>query len=290
MRQPERGPGRGQCVELRWGPPPRDRQVVRSRTEVLADRRDRHARGRQVRERRDHLVFRLPQPDHEPRLHDEPRICSAREHREAPRIARRGSHRPLQARNRLDVVVQDVGPCVEDEPERGVISPAVRDQDLHGRARAAAPNGFDGRCDGTCTAVGEVVTRHTGDHRMGEPHPLDGLRDSFRLCGVERQRVPRVDQAEPARAGAASTVHHEGCRPVGPALEDVRTARLLADGDEPGIVDRPPERQVAVPHPCRHAEPVRLARAERHTGVRIGTCLAEPPKQRSLAAGGEARA
>ena len=47
-----------------------------------------------------------------------------------------------------------------------------------------------------------------------------------------------VDETEPARAGAALAVDHEGGRAVGPALEDVRAAGFLAHGDEREIAHR----------------------------------------------------
>ena len=50
--------------------------------------------------------------------------------------------------------------------------------------------------------------------------------------------VAGVDEAEPAGPRAALAVDHEGGGAVGPALEDVRAAGLLAHGDEVEVAHR----------------------------------------------------
>ena len=95
------------------------------------------------------------------------------------------------------------------------------------------------------SAVGEVVAGHGGDDRVGEPHPGDRLGDAVRLARIERERAARVDQAEAASSRAALAVDHERRGAVGPALEDVRAAGLLADRDEVELAHRRAEPEVA---------------------------------------------
>ena len=117
-------------------------------------------------------------------------------------------------------------------------------------------------------AVGQVVAGHGGDHREAEAHPLDGLGDPLGLAGVERLGVPGVDQAEPARPGAALAVDHEGGRAVlAPALVDVRAAGLLAHGDEAEVAHRVLEPEVGGVGAERRAQPVGLARGDLEPSV-----------------------
>ena len=116
------------------------------------------------------------------------------------------------------------------------------------------------------------------------PSPMRSTASATRAgsSGDERERVARVDLAEAAGPGAALPVDHEGRRPVGPALVDVRAARLLAHRDEPEIVDGAAEAAVSLsdvdghPHPGRLPLPDVEARLGRHAG------LAQPTKQWAL--------
>ncbi len=95
--------------------------------------------------------------------------------------------------------------------------------------RRAATDGLDRLADGGRSSVGEVVAGHRGDHRVGQSHVGDGLRHPLGLGRVgPARRAGRVDQAEAAGPGALVAVDHEGGGAVGPALEDVGAARLLA--------------------------------------------------------------
>ena len=131
-------------------------------------------------------------------------------------------------------------------------------------------------------AVGQVVPRHAGDHGVPEPHPLHRLRHPVRLVGRQRQRVPRVHLAEAACSRAPLAVDHEGRGAVGPALVDVRAARLLAHGDQAEVVDGAPELAVALADADGHPHPVRLALPDVEAVLGRHPGLAQAAEQRTL--------
>ena len=94
-------------------------------------------------------------------------------------------------------------------------------------------------------AVVEVVAVDRRDDDMPEAHRRDRLAHAARLVGIERSRQPRAHVAE--RAGARAGVAHDHQRRVllGPALADVRAARLLADGVQPPLAHDAPGLEIA---------------------------------------------
>ena len=202
----------------------------------------------------------LAQPDHEPRLGDQPGRAGPGQHGQAAGVAGRGPHRPLQAGHRLDVVVQHVGPGREDRLQRRGVAPAVRDRaprpSVPGvRARMASmvcamapapPSARSSRATQVTTAWPSCIRSTASATRSGS-------------SGVERQRVAGVDLAEAAGPGAALAVDHEGGRAVGPALVDVGAARFLAHRDQPEVVDGLAERAVLLAHAHRDPQPLGLA-------------------------------
>ena len=114
----------------------------------------------------------------------------------------------------------------------------------------AVPDGPDGLRHGARAPVGQVVAGDAGHHGVAEPHPLDRVGHPLGLVGRQGQRMAGVDLAEAAGPGAALAVDHEGGGAVGPALVDVRAARLLAHGDQAEVVDRS---RRAGGSPCRCA-------------------------------------
>src|SRR5205823_7736760 len=73
------------------------------------------------------------------------------------------------------------------------------------------------------------------------------------------------DLAEAARARAAVAVDHERGGALTPTLEDVRAARLLADGDEVERAHRLLEVEEVGAHASPRPEPLGLARTELET-------------------------
>ena len=116
--------------------------MVRRRPQVLTDRDDVAPTPARSARHADDLVVGLTEADHDPRLGDETRRLGVREHRQAPGVAGRRTHGALQAGDRLEVVVEHVGPDVEQQPERVVRSLGIGDQRLdacsRGRSRIAS--------------------------------------------------------------------------------------------------------------------------------------------------------
>ena len=138
------------------------------------------------------------------------------------------AHGVLQARDALDVVRQDVGPCGEDHRQKIEVPAKVRDEHLHEgvwilRADLADTGGEVARA-----LIGLVVPIHGGHHHIVEPHLADSIRDVRGLSGVERGGVSGGRHgAEPAAAGAGVPHHHEGGGAAAPALPDVGALGLL---------------------------------------------------------------
>ena len=116
-----------------------------------------------------------------------------------------GSRQPLQPGHGLEVVVQHVGPGVEDHGERVRIALAVGDQHLDRGVRIAVTDGADRRREPGGAAVGDVVARHARDHRVREPEGGHRLGDTRRArrgrsgtaCGCRpgRTRTARVQRS-----------------------------------------------------------------------------------------------
>src|SRR5664280_1757434 len=126
---------------------------------------------------------------------------------------------------------------------------AVGDEYLDDGPGGPVPNGGDGRGERPRSAVGQVVARHAGDHRVGQVHPLHRLGHPLGLTCIEGKGTAGVDLAEPAGAGAPCAVDHERGRSDRPALVDVRTAGFFADGDEIEVTKAVLEAQIVVGHP-----------------------------------------
>ena len=122
-----------------------------------------------------------------PDLVSRPGIRGPAEQRQRAEVGGRGPGGPVQPGDRLEVVVQHVGPRREDRVERGGIALAVGDQHLDracpgSRARTAAIGGGEARG----AAVGEVVAGHAGDHRVLEAERRDRVGDPAGFVGIER--------------------------------------------------------------------------------------------------------
>ena len=204
------------------------------------------------------------------------------QHGQAAGVAGRGPHGPLQAGHGLEVVVEDVGPGVEDRSPASAGSPLQSGMStstaVPGQRRRMASI-VAANADGA--AVGEVVAGHGGDHGVGQAEPRDRLGHPVGLVGVEGQRLAGVDQAEPAGPGAAVAVDHERGRAVGPALEDVRAAGLLAHRDQVEVAHGPAQAEELVAHPGRDPQPRRLALGQGQPAVGVDAGLAQPDASRA---------
>ena len=152
----------------------------------------------------------------------------------------------LEPGNRLEVVVEDLGPGGEDDVDQLASSVEIGREHFDGGA-GPPPHGQDALAEVVGAAVGQVVTRHRGDHDVAQPQPVAGFGQSFGL--VERNLVgpPALDRAKAARPGANVAQDHERRRSPGPALRAVRAAGALADGLEPQLADQAARKR----HPAR---------------------------------------
>ena len=130
--------GGAQVVELVRRPPPFDRQVGCRGPQVLAQGEDAHAGVAQVGHRPAHLVVRLAHPEDDPGFGHEAGVGGAGEDGQAPGVGGRRAHHPLEPGDRLEVVIEDVGPDTEDRVEGVGVALAVGDEKLDSRARATA--------------------------------------------------------------------------------------------------------------------------------------------------------
>ena len=112
---------------------------------------------------------------------------------------------------------------------------------------AAPPSGRSSRATAVTTAKRRPMRSTASATRVG-------------LARVGRLGVAGVDEAEAAGPRAALAVDHEGGGAVGPALGQVRAARLLAHRDEPEVADRARAR--------RPTSGVSLSWARIHSGLR----------------------
>ena len=163
------------------------------------------------------------------------------------------------------------------EPRTSDTSVSTR---VPGRRRA---DRRDARGDVGHPSVGQVVTGDHRQHGVLEAHAVDGLGHPLRLVGRRRLRVPRVDEAEPAGAGAPLPQHHERRRAVAPTLGQVRAAGVLAHGDEPEVADRALQLQHLRTVVHLRPQPLRLARLDRQPRRDTGTgeAGAQPGLQRA---------
>ena len=246
-----------------------DRRVLRRRLQVLADRHDVDAVLAQVAQRVHDLVVRLAEPDDDPGLREHLVVGDLLRAREKPEglvvVGLRAAHLAVEPADGLDVVVEDLGPRAEHDPQ-GLLLDAeeVRRQHLDRCLGQLLLQRADRRRVVAGAPVGDVVAVDRGDDDVLEPHLRRRMREAQRLERVGRLgRAARVDVAVAARAGARVAEDLERRGAASPALGDVGAARLLADRVELLPVDQLADLEVAAVrarganlHPFRPARPL----------------------------------
>ncbi len=232
-------------------------EVVFANTLVLCElvrsdptrHRDVHHRGAQVLPEREHIDSGLPQIGHrlpdlvvlfahaqdDARLGDHPGIeplHSAQVGDRAP-VSAPGPHVGVQAFNGFEVVTQDGRLRIDDGLQCGLVALEIRDEHFD---RAAGNSPFDGgdrfRVD-TGAAVGQFVPIDARDHHVLQRHVRDRRGHAPRFVSIEHRRKTVGDTAVLARPRTDVAEDHEGGGTSLPALADVRTAGLFADGMKP---------------------------------------------------------
>ncbi len=155
--------------------------------------------------------------------------CSRRSECE---VARARPDRQIERRHGLEIVVEDVGPRLDDDVKRAVLAQEVRRQHLDRGSGRGGADGADHRGEMRRAAVRQIVAIDRGDDDMLETQLGDGVGDPLRLVRVESAGQPGLDVAEGAGARAGVAHDHHGGVLLRPALADIGAAGLLADGDE----------------------------------------------------------
>ena len=234
----------------------------------------------EVGQRAHHFVLGLPHPRMIPDLTVKPGRLGPGQHGQAAGVTGRGPDGPLQPGHRLQVVVEDVGPGPDRSWRRACSSPlqsgtrtstAVPGQrrrmaSMVATKPAAPPSSRSSRATAVTTAWARPSRSTASATRSGS-------------SGSMGSGMTGVDQAEPAGPGAPLPVDHEGGRAVGPALEDVRAAGLLAHRHQIEVPHRPTQAEEVVTHPGRDPQPRRLAFGQGQSPVGIDTGLTQPDPQ-----------
>ena len=239
-------------------------------------------RAVQVGQRLDDLVVRLAHPRNDRRLRGQLGGLGPGQHRQAAGVAGRGPHRPLQAGHGLDVVVEHVGPGVEDRSKCLRVAAQIADQGLDAGAGHPGAHRGDRLGHRRGAAVGKVVPGHHRHNHVCQAHTGRGLSHPARLAGIDGAGVPGVDQAESTGAGASLAEDHERRGAVVPTLRDVGAARLLAHRDQIEAAQRGADLAELRARPERHPHPLRFACPQRKRLALIGAVvsgLRQTPQQ-----------
>jgi hypothetical protein len=233
--------------------------VARGGPQVLGDRHQLAPGVVQVAQRPAHLGALLAEPEDQVGLGDQSGRPGLAQHVEGPLVPERRPDPLEDARHRLDVVREYLGPGAEDLAELGRVGVEVGDQQLHaapGEQRVDLSNGL-GVQPGA--AVGQVVAGHAGHRRVPQAHRDHRLGHPAGLVGVELGRPAGVDLAEVTAPRTLIAANEEGGLAVLPTFVDVGAAGLLADGVQTLPLNQPAQRGELRPHPCGHLDPRGLA-------------------------------
>ncbi len=205
-------------------------------------------------------------------------LLRAAEHLERTLVPRLRANARVQARDGLDVVVQDLGPRGEHGVQRFRAPHEVGDQHLDGRRGRLTADLADRIREDLGAAVRQLVAVHARHDRVAERHLGDRLTDAPRLVGVHAARPPGLHGAEAARPRAGVAEDHERRGASAPALRHVRAVRFFADRVQLFAAHEAP--QVLVGRPGRQAdlEPRGPRAIDRYDGVR----RAAPARTRTL--------
>src|SRR5437588_4775419 len=208
-----------------------DLGMLLARPQVLADGENVDVVRAHVAEHLEQLVLGFTEADHQPRLgcHVRRQRFHVAEQSQAVGVNRLRPDARVQAGNGLGVVAEDFRPGLDDRPDRLEVALKVRRQHLDGRARAAPADGADRAREYAGATVAEVVAVDRRDDSVAEAQLGHRVGDAKRLTEVELRGPAGRDGAEPAGARADVAEDHEGGGSPVPTIEDVGTARFLAN-------------------------------------------------------------
>ena len=194
--------------------------------QVLGDGEDVAARLHQGGHGRLDLVAGLAHAQDEIGLGDQPCLGGGRDDVETALVGE-GRPDPLEdARDRLQVVAENLGARGEDVLKRVGVSLEVGDEQLDTGARRELVHLAGGLGVEPGATVGTVVAGHPGDGGVAQVHLLDRDRHTPGLIDVVLGGAAGGDVAEVAASGAHLAAHQESGLTVIPALVDVGAVRL----------------------------------------------------------------
>jgi hypothetical protein len=126
-------------------------------------------------------------------------------------------------------VIQNVWLGIEDRIKRILITIEVGYQNFNLAFRIERPHLPHSLSPMRRAAVRQIVTVNGRYYRVGQIKLLHSFGNVTRFFRVERAWFSFADRAKSAVTRANVTAEHEGCGAIGPALENVWAARLLAD-------------------------------------------------------------
>ena len=194
------------AVELVRVPVADHRQVILGRAQVLADGEDLDPCSRRMRKVSTISSKSSPRPTISPDLvtTSSPPISFAMpQHPARAQEVRAAAGPRVEAGDRLDVVVEDVGPLVDHLRQRHLLAAEVGRQHLDLALRGQHPDRADHADERRGAVVGQVVAVDRGDHRVAQAHLLH--------LGRDPQRLERVVPGR-ARPSARCRSRSGGCR------------------------------------------------------------------------------
>ena len=149
--------------------------------------------------------------------------------------------------------------------QRLPIPAKVGDQNFDAHPRRLPPHCPDCLGKDARAAVRQIVTVNRRDNGVPDAHAGDGLRHAQRLQRVhDAARIAGLDGAIAAGARARIAQNHERGGAAIPAVADVGTARLLADGMERAALHKRLQLAVALAARRGNLEPLRQATRARN--------------------------
>src|SRR5690606_13869177 len=248
-----------QLDELLRPHPPRHGVVPRAGPQVLGDGEQVAAHLAQVAHRLHDLLGLLAQAEDEVGLRHQARLVRDAEHLQRALVPEGRADAPEDARHGLDVVREHLRLAGEHLLELGPVGVEVGHEQLDaapGHHLVDLPGGLRVQ---PRPAVRQVVAGDAGDGRVAQAHAAHRLGHPARLVDVVLGGLAGVDLAEVAPARALVAADEEGRLPVLPALGDVGTAGLLADGVQVLLPDQGPDLVEVRPVPQPGLDPLRLA-------------------------------
>lgn len=209
-----------------------DLPVLGSRLQVLADGKDISPVGGDVPDGALDFFQGFAQSKHDARFRRESLALRMTKHGTGAVVARLHAHRLLESLDGFEIVVVDVGSCLEHHVDQFEAPLEVWNKNFNGSLRIAVANGADGGCPDAGTAIGELIPGDACDDTVAESHLCHGIGDARGFAEIKFGRPAGLYRAKIAGSGAdVSKDHHRRCS-AGPAFTQVWTLCALANGVE----------------------------------------------------------